>query len=105
MLRMRSSLPRASSVMVLGWPGVSVRFLGILSTPTKTPSQLDPPSIDVLIAMLVNDQGFTDEEASCIAGDIYAAEFSDEVLSALQTGEIPAEVSAEISDIVDACAP
>jgi hypothetical protein len=75
------------------------------TTPGASTTTFEWPSIEVLTAMLVNDQGFTDEEASCIAGAIYAAGFSDDVLSTLQTGEIPSEVSSQISDIVDSCAP
>src|SRR5690606_2164158 len=64
---------------------------------------LEDPEWDILFDMLVEDQGFTAEEAGCIADEIYLSDFDDRTLSILQTGEIPDAVQDQIFDIVGLC--
>lgn len=73
------------------------------SPTTTADGVLDPPSIDVMIAMLQDVQGYSPEQADCTATEVFAAGFTDDQLSRLQTGEIPEEVSEELFDIIDAC--
>lgn len=70
---------------------------------TETTLALEAPSIDVMTRMLVDVQGYTDEEASCTATQVFAAGFTDEQLSLLQAGEIPDEVADQLFDIIDSC--
>lgn len=65
--------------------------------------ELQAPSIDVMTRMLVDLQGYTEEEAACAATAVFAAGLTDGQLSLLQTGEIPDEVADQVYDIIDTC--
>jgi hypothetical protein len=73
-----------------------------VGSPTTT-ALLEPPSIEGLTAMLLGEQGFTADEASCIASAVYGAGYPDELLSTLQTGELPDEVYDEVNGFVTTC--
>lgn len=61
------------------------------------------PTIEGLADMLMGVQGFTTEEADCIAQGVYAHGFTTDELLAIQNGQMPADVIDDVSTIVAEC--